>query len=291
MSFRPRARWALLRMAVTACLMTALVAGPPPAAARPGLLGAINAVRAAGCGGNRGLNTPLRASRQLDAVARRISRGTQLGKALSAAGYRAMHSSSLFLSHSGSAEDIARAVAGRSCRELSNAAVHDIGIERRGEDIWIVLAAPFEAPALGNADEVSQQVLALANNARSRTRQCGRKSFDAAPPLVLASRLNDAAREHARDMAKHSELSHEGSDGTTPAQRVTQEGYAWRTVGENVASGPTSAEEVMAGWLESPGHCENLMDPRFTEMGIAYTVDSKSESGVYWAQVFATPRR
>jgi uncharacterized protein YkwD len=69
---------------------------------------------------------------------------------------------------------------------------------------------------------------------------------------------------------------------------VSRTGYTWRTVGENIASGPTTAAEVMAGWLASPGHCENIMSPRFTEMGIGWVVDPRSESGVYWAQVFGT---
>jgi uncharacterized protein YkwD len=143
---------------------------------------------------------------------------------------------------------------------------------------------------LENARATSQRVLQLANEARSQPRRCGGKSFAAAPPLKLVGKLNDAAREHAKDMAKHSMLSHSGSDGSSPADRVTREHYAWRMVGENVASGPTSADEVMAGWLASPHHCENLMNPRYTDMGIAYIVDPKSESGVYWAQVFALPR-
>jgi uncharacterized protein YkwD len=108
--------------------------------------------------------------------------------------------------------------------------------------------------------------------------------------LKLADKLSAAAREHAQDMAKHNMLSHSGSDGSTAAVRVTHQHYTWRMVGENVASGPTTADEVVAGWLESPHHCEIIMDPRYTEMGIAYTVDPKSESGVYWAQVFALPR-
>jgi len=261
-----------------------------PAAARPSLISAINAERAEGCGGQRGVSAPLRANRKLDSVARRIAGGTQLRDALAAAGYRAVHSASLFLSSSGSNEDIARSIARMSCAELSNANVHDIGIERQGANIWIVLAAPFEARTLDNARSASQRVLTLANEARSQPRRCGSKSFEAAPPLKLVGTLNDAAREHAQDMAKHNVLSHSGSDGSTPADRVTREGYKWRVVGENVASGPTTADEVMEGWLASPHHCENVMDPRYTDMGLAYVVDPKSESGVYWAQVFALPR-
>jgi uncharacterized protein YkwD len=273
------------------CLLAGLcVIVGTPATARPSLLGAINAERAEGCGGKRGVRAPLRSNRKLDSVARRVARGERLRNALSAVGYRALHSSSVFLSISGTNQDVAASLARNSCAELSNADVHDIGIERQGQNIWIVLAAPFEAPALENARDVGNEVLVLANQARSRSRRCGSRSFAAAPPLKLASQLSDAAREHARDMARHSRLAHEGTDGSTPAIRVTRARYAWRLVGENVASGPTSAEEVMAGWLESPGHCENLMNPRFTDMGIAYTVDAKSESGVYWAQVFATPK-
>ena len=280
----------LCRLVICLIAMGLCVMVGTPAAARPSLVSAINAERKDGCGGRRGPSTALRENRKLDSVARRIARGDQLRNALTAAGYRAMHSSSLFLSHSGSNEDIARSIVRTSCAELSDARVHDIGIERQGDNIWIVLAAPFEAPALENVRASSQRVLALANEARAKPRRCGSKSFAAAPPLKLVAELNDAAREHAQDMAKHSVLSHSGSDGSTPAVRVTRERYAWRVVGENVASGPTSAEEVMEGWLASPHHCENIMDPRYTDMGIAYTVDPRSESGVYWAQLFALPR-
>jgi uncharacterized protein YkwD len=261
-----------------------------PALARPSLLGAINAQRAQGCDGNGGVSTPLRPQRKLDSAARRIAKGEKLRTALPAVGYRAQRSASLYLSESGSNEDIARSLARASCAELTHAAVRDVGIARQGKDIWIVLAAPFEAPALKNARDVANRVLELANQARSRPRRCGGEQFAAAPPLKLAPALTEAARKHSRDMAQRSTLSHEGADGSTPAMRVTRERYTWRTVGENVASGPTTAEEVMQGWLDSPGHCENVMSPRFTEMGIAYTVDAKSESGVYWSQVFATPR-
>ena len=46
----------------------------------------------------------------------------------------------------------------------------------------------------------------------------------------------------------------------------------------------------MAGWLASPGHCSNIMNPDFTEMGAAYAIDKSSAAGSYWTQVFGTPR-
>jgi hypothetical protein len=106
---------------------------------------------------------PLRSNRKLDSVARRIAHGEQLRSALAATGYRALHSSSMFLSNSGGNEDIARSIARMSCAELSNPAVHDIGVERQGTNLWIVLAAPFEAPALENGRAVADRVLVLAN--------------------------------------------------------------------------------------------------------------------------------
>jgi len=276
------------------CLFTAglcvMLGTPATAVARPSLIGAINAERAEGCGGRRGLKTPLRPNRKLDAAARGIARGEKLGRALTAAGYRALHSASMQISDPRDNEDIARSLARNSCEELTNAAVLDIGVSRQGAQTWIVLAAPFGAPELKSAREVDERVLTLANQARARARRCGSEPFDAAPPLRLVGALNDAALVQARDMARHSMLSHDGSDGSTPADRVTRQNYKWRVVGENVASGPTTADEVMEGWLASPHHCENLMDPRFTDMGIAFTVDDRSESGVYWSQVFATPR-
>jgi uncharacterized protein YkwD len=91
----------------------------------------------------------------------------------------------------------------------------------------------------------------------------------AAPPLAWNPALAGAALAHSRDMARQRYLAHHGKDGSTPASRVTATGYTWRLVGENIASGQPTPEDAVAGWLDSPGHCVNLMDPRFTETGAA----------------------
>ncbi len=96
---------------------------------------------------------------------------------------------------------------------------------------------------------------------------------------------------HSKDMAAHNLFDHIGSDGTSPGQRVTHAGYKWRMVGENLASGITTADAVVSGWLGSPHHCENIMGPRFSEMGVAYYYDPKSADGIYWTQVFGTPAK
>lgn len=250
----------------------------------------VNAERKAGCGGKVGTATPLRSNRTLDGVAKRIARGQKLADALKASGYRAIHSTSMFMSNAKSDAAIAQTLAQRACDELRSESIREIGVSRRGRDVWVVLAQPFDATALKDADDVAAEVLRLANEARARGRNCGSRAFPAVPPLTLSPELSEAARAHARDLTRNNMLSHSGSDGSSPSERVTRTGYPWRTVGENVAAGPTTAQAVMEGWLASPGHCENLMSPRFAEMGLGYVVDERSASGVYWAQVFGTRR-
>jgi uncharacterized protein YkwD len=84
-------------------------------------------------------------------------------------------------------------------------------------------------------------------------------------------------------------MDHTGRDGSSPAQRVTRSGYRWRETGENLASGIMTPDEVVAGWLGSPHHCANLMDPAFTEVGVGFGVNARDERGVYWAMEFGRP--
>lgn len=86
-------------------------------------------------------------------------------------------------------------------------------------------------------------------------------------------------------MADNDFFDHTGSDESTVVVRVEREKYLWRAVGENVAMGPRSVPQAVEGWLDSPGHCSNIMNGDFTEMGAAL-----SHNGQYWVQVFAAPR-
>ena len=76
----------------------------------------------------------------------------------------------------------------------------------------------------------------------------------------------------------------------TVRERATQAGYRWRTIGENIATGQGAPKQVVAGWLASPQHCSNIMQPAFTEMGAAYFVNRERDTAIYWTQVFGTPR-
>ncbi|MGQ0428979.1 MAG: CAP domain-containing protein [Gammaproteobacteria bacterium] len=207
---------------------------------------------------------------------------------MKAAGYRALQSAMLEVRGGDAA--IARTLAGRGCKDIADPAYREFGIATRGKGTWIVLATPFEPPAARDAEAVGRRVFELVNKARSQPRSCGRKDFGAAAPLAPSEALRRAALAHAADMAARGVLHHSGHDGTTPAERVTRAGYRWRFTGENIAAGQPTPEQVVAGWLESPRHCANIMDPDFTEMGVAFAFESGSDKGIYWTQVFAAPR-
>ena len=136
---------------------------------------------------------------------------------------------------------------------------------------------------------VLARVVELVNVARSQGRRCGSERFAAAPPVSVSKKLNEAASGHARDMARRKFFEHRGSDGSQPKDRVLAAGYQPRLTGENIAYGPESAEEAVAGWLNSPGHCANIMDSRFKEIGVGLA-NGRKRGQIYWVQDFGAPR-
>ena len=254
------------------------------------VLDALQAVRERGCGGKPGLSIALARDGALDGVALDMANGARLADAIEKAHFHARLSASINIANLADGAALNRALSERFCAESLNADFRRAGIAVRGQETWIVLATLFEMPGPREAPAIRKRALALVNQARSQARKCGSIDFAAARPLVADSVLDRAALGHSLDMAQHSYMGHPGSDGSTVAQRVSRMGYAWRKVGENVAANAPSAEEVVRGWIGSPPHCANLMNPDFTAMGIAYAVNPDSEDGIYWTQVFATPR-
>jgi uncharacterized protein YkwD len=133
-------------------------------------------------------------------------------------------------------------------------------------------------------------VLALVNDARAKARRCGRRRLAAVPPLTLSAMLSQAAAAHAADMAANGVMTHRGSDGSNAGERLTRAGYPWRAYGENVAAGQADADAVVRSWLDSPGHCANIMGAQFTQMGVAFALAPQGPLRILWAQVFAAPR-
>lgn len=108
-------------------------------------------------------------------------------------------------------------------------------------------------------------------------------------PLKLNPELTEAAKNHSRDLAKWDRISHYGSDGSNPWDRVKRTGYKARLAAENVGTGQIDFNEVMKGWKESPGHNKNLLISDAEHMGIALVQDPKSEFKSFWTLVLGSP--
>jgi len=135
-----------------------------------------------------------------------------------------------------------------------------------------------------------KEMLTQVNNARSQARNCGTVNYNATAALSWNCTLEAVADEHSRDMGDHNFFSHTGSDGLSVGDRVTNAGYDWTAVGENIAAGQPTIDTVMNAWLDSPGHCANIMYPSYTEIGAASYAVSGSDYPIYWTQDFARPR-
>jgi uncharacterized protein YkwD len=252
-------------------------------------LSAANAARLHGCGAHG--TTPLIYSMQLQQAAERYSHGAPLQSAIAGAGYLAAQSAAVHLSGPTNDAQIETMLVARDCDTLKDARIREFGAVRSGRDIWMIFAAPVVLPARGDAVSVSRVILDLVNAARAAGRRCGGKYFAPAGPLALDPALTRAALEHSRDMAGHDAFDHRGHDGSTPNARVERAGFGSRSiVGENIAAGAMTPSQVMAGWLASPAHCENIMDSRFTLIGIAYAENLHTASAVFWTQDFAAHR-
>lgn len=108
-------------------------------------------------------------------------------------------------------------------------------------------------------------------------------------PLKLNAALTEAAKAHARDLAKWDRISHYGSDGSNPWDRVKRAGYNAKLAAENVGTGQASLEEVMKGWKESAGHNKNLLLGDAEHMGIALVQDPRTEFKTFWTLVVGSP--
>lgn len=124
-------------------------------------------------------------------------------------------------------------------------------------------------------------MLEAVNAARSQARVCGATSMPAVDPLVWDDRLEDAALIHTEDMHGNSFFDHTShTDGSTPGARLQREGYQFSNMGENIAiNSATDPQQTVGQWLNSEGHCMNIMNAKFVDFGAA-------KKGNYWTQVF-----
>ncbi len=158
-------------------------------------------------------------------------------------------------------------------------------------------AAPATAPAAGSRAtcglaDFSAEALQRINAARAAGASCGSAgNFAATSALAWNAPLGQAALVHSDDMVTGNYFSHTGSDGSSAGQRAAAAGYAWSTWGENIAAGQPTVASVMAAWMGSPGHCANLMNPAFREVGLACVSGAAGNTyGSYWTMVLGASR-
>jgi uncharacterized protein YkwD len=131
----------------------------------------------------------------------------------------------------------------------------------------------------GNVNKTT--LLQLVNNVRQSGCTCGSTVMPPVAAVTWNDQLTTAAFNHSNDMYSNNYFSHTGLNGSTAGDRITAAGYTWRAYGENIAKGYSSEQGVMDGWLNSEGHCKNIMSPLFKEVGVA-RVDT------YWSQEFGS---
>lgn len=220
----------------------------------------------------------------------RISDGDLL-QALRKAGFVAKKAEAMIVNGTDVPQRALDIVLAHHCNAVLNPDYTMAGVQYRSGRWQIVLAEPLFPSGLPAWQTAGRQILEQVNAARSRGRRCGSQQFSAAPPLKWNERLGMAALAHSRDMASKDYFEHDAPDGSTAAQRATREGYAWSRIGENLATGQSSPDQVVRGWLSSPGHCANIMNGAFTEMGASYATNSESRTVIFWTQVLGRPRQ
>ena len=211
-----------------------------------------------------------------------------LQQAMATAGYPMKNVQAISLSGPRDAASAMKAIQESFCQIVLDPQFVDVGVSRQDNQWRIVVARPLLSSRLGDWQTEGQKLLIELNAARAKPRQCGTQSFNATAPLAWNATLATAAETHSRAMANNNFFDHKDRDGRTPGDRAELAGYNFQQIGENIAAGQDSVRKVVEGWLTSPGHCANLMNPQFNELGAAYANDPKSDAGIYWTAVFGT---
>jgi uncharacterized protein YkwD len=283
-----------VKAAIFACLPLA-AAAQDMAQDGERLIALINGYRTAPgvCEGHSGQPAPpLAPEPTLSAI--RLGTGAIVEAALDSAGYVAELADAVFVGGADSAKAAMEALQKNHCATLLSPGYAVIGAYRQGADWTVILARPAPPPpsqTFPDWRDAGLHILAGVNLARAEGRTCGKQPYPPAPPLRWNAALGTAALAHSQDMAAQRYFNHLAKDGSLVGARSVRAGYAWRRIGENIGFGQNSPQDALDGWLSSPGHCANIMNPDFTEMGAAYGMTAEQRSGiVYWTQVLGKPR-
>lgn len=135
-------------------------------------------------------------------------------------------------------------------------------------------------------DITMKRLIKMLNRQRASGGVCGERFYRPSNPLKWDNRLAKAATVHASDMAENDRMSHNGQDGSDPGERIRSAGYRWKAFGENIGEGYRTPDDIFHAWMKSEGHCKNIMNPLFKDVGASRIINGKK---TYWVLVFATP--
>ena len=149
------------------------------------------------------------------------------------------------------------------------------------------------APATCGLPDFRAKALARVNKVRAAGANCRSEGrFAPAGPLAWNDRLAQAAALHSHDMSSHNFFSHNGHDGRSQKQRIDAAGYPWKSIGENIEAGSRSVDEAVESWMASDHHCANIMDPVFTDLGLACVRGEPLDTyETYWTMELGKQRR
>ena len=152
-------------------------------------------------------------------------------------------------------------------------------------------AAGAATPTAAEGPGADAPLLEEINRWRAAGATCGGTAMPPAAPMRWNALLHRAAEAHVRDMAPRNggSIGHRGSDGSTAGVRARAAGYAWTTVGENVAAGRATASATLAQWMASAGHCSNIMNPAFADVAVAGLHLPGTTYAHYWVMVLGRP--
>lgn len=150
----------------------------------------------------------------------------------------------------------------------------------------VLLSAPaFAQSYVTHCSVDAAEALRRINAARAAGHSCGWHRMPPAPPLRWDGTLQSVAAAHSNDMARRNYFDHRSPEGRTVRDRVARTGYKTKLVGENLAGGDAQVRGAIQGWLDSPPHCQNMMDAQFSEVAVACVGRRGSQWGTYWTMV------
>jgi uncharacterized protein YkwD len=152
------------------------------------------------------------------------------------------------------------------------------------------VAGPVEPDALEPCldEQQMQRAVEQLNALRQQAAPCA-QAGSAMQRLSWESRLASSAVEQARDLAVQDRLSHTDSRNRGLGVRLRSVGYPAAGAGENLAAGQSDIADTLQAWLASPSHCANLMQPEYSDVGLACVQRRSSRYQRFWVAHFGAP--